>query len=331
MFNINLAIKFGGNEIVVYRKGLGIIAKEPAYLAVVENGKSLKVKAIGRKAEKLFLSKSSQVSVYRPIVNGEVVNEKMAVLLLGEILNNVITDKFTLSHLYALVAVPCALNHRQLKLIEKVLNQAGVNKVEFVQNAVCVQTNMELDSHSHIMVVDIGKNITDISVLNSYNFSFGRVYHIGGEDMDKNISTYIADNYNLRVDLRTCENIKNEIASFYERDLNKIEYIGLDENNKYVQQEIVANEVRIAIHNVYDAIFKFIGEVMNKLPQDVSKDVFNVGVVFVGGASEIPGLYEYAKKHLDLPIIVPECPADAVIIGAGKLLSKNKEFLKIKI
>ena len=39
MFNIDLAIKFGSNEIIIYRKGIGIIAKEPAFLAVIENGK----------------------------------------------------------------------------------------------------------------------------------------------------------------------------------------------------------------------------------------------------------------------------------------------------
>ena len=54
MFNVDLAIKFGSNEIIVFRKGLGIIAKEPAFLAVEEKGKSIKVKATGKNAEKLL-------------------------------------------------------------------------------------------------------------------------------------------------------------------------------------------------------------------------------------------------------------------------------------
>ena len=75
MFNIDLAIKFGSNQIIIYRKGLGIIAKEPAFLAVVENGKKFKVKATGKQAEKMFLSKSSNVTIYQPIKNSEIVNE----------------------------------------------------------------------------------------------------------------------------------------------------------------------------------------------------------------------------------------------------------------
>ena len=331
MFNIDLAIKFGSNEIIIYRKGIGIIAKEPAFLAVIENGKKFTIKAIGKQAEKLFLSKSSNVTVYQPIKNSEIVNEKMAVVLISEILKNIIQDKFLLTNLTALVAVPCALNERQLITLKRVLHESGVNKLTFVQNSVCVRANLDLDPHSHIMVVDIGKYITDISVLNEFNFDFGRMYFIGGQDMDKSITTFIADNHGLEVSDLTSEAVKNEVASLYNRDLYKTEYIGIDENNKFVRQEISANEVRLAIVNVYDEIFKLIDDVLHRLPKEVSADVYNNGVVFVGGASSISGLYEYAKKKIDLPIIVPDEPMDSVILGAGKLLNSNKEFLKINI
>ena len=331
MFNIDLAIKFGSNQIIIYRKGLGIIAKEPAFLAVVENGKKFKVKATGKQAEKMFLSKSSNVTIYQPIKNSEIVNEEMAVVLISEILKNIIRDKFLLTNLSALVAVPCALNERQLKLLKKVLHESGINKVTFVQNSVCVRTNMDIDPHSYIMVVDIGKYITDISVLNEYNFNFGRMYFIGGQDMDKSITTFIADNHGLEVSDLTSEAAKNEVASLYNRDLYKTEYIGIDENNKFVRNNISANEVRLAIVNIYDEIFKLIEDVMQRLPKEISADVYNNGVVFVGGASSIPGLYEYAKKKLDLPITVPDEPMDSVILGAGKLLNSGKEFLKINI
>ena len=331
MFNVDLAIKFGSNEIVIFRKGFGIVAKEPAFLAVEENGKNLKVKAIGKEAEKLFHTKSSTVTVYQPIENSEVVNAKMATILLGEILNKVITDKFLLTRLSALVAVPCALNETQLLLLKQVLQESGVNKVTFVQNSVCARQNLEVDSHSHIMVVDIGKYITDISVLSDFNFDFGRMYFIGGDNMDKSITTFIQDNHGLEVSNLTSEAIKNEVASLYDRDLYKTEYIGIDENNKFVKNEITASEVRVAIINVYDKIFELINEVLKGLSKEVLTEIYTNGIMFVGGASSIAGFYEYAKKKLDMPIIVPDDTTDAVIIGASKLLSSDKEFLKIEL
>lgn len=330
MFNIDLAIKFGSNEIIIYRKGFGIVAKEPAYLAVEENGKNIKVKAIGKKAEKLFLTGSGNVTIYQPIEKSEIVNEKMASILIHGILNEVIQDKFLLTKLNALVAVPCALNVKQLKLLKKILHESGVTKVTFVQNAVCARQNLELDTHSRIMVVDIGKYITDISVLNDFNFDFGRMYFLGGIDMDTSITTFIQDNHNLEVSDLTSEAAKNEIASLYERDLYKAEYIGINSNNKFVKNNITANEIRVAVVNSYDIIFNLITEILKDLPKEIVADIYLNGIYFVGGASSISGLYEYAKKKLDMPIIVADEPKDAVILGAGKLLGKGKDFIKIE-
>lgn len=331
MFKVELAIKFGSNEIVVFRKGFGVIAKEPAYLAVVENGKNIKVKATGKEAEKLFHAKSSNVTVYQPIQNSEIVNEKMATILLSQILKDVVSDKFLLTGINVLVAVPCALNEQQLMLIKKVLHSAGASKISFVQNGVCARANLNIDSHSRIMVVDIGKYITDISVMNNYNFDFGRIYFIGGENMDSSLTSFIQDNYNLEVSDMTSEHIKNEIGSLYDRDMYRTEYIGIDENNKFQKRDITANEVKVAILNVYDKIFDLIKNVISNLPIEIVADIYNNGIMFVGGASKIAGLYEYAKKKLDLPIIVPEDPEDSVILGAGKILNSGNEFLKINI
>lgn len=328
--NINLAIKFGSNEITIFRQQYGIVAKEPAYLAVVEDGKKIKVKATGTEAEKLFHSKSSNVTVYQPIENSAVVNEKMAVVLLSNIIERIIPDRMLITSVSALVSVPCALDFQQLNVIRKVLHESGVNKVRFVQNGVSARANLNLDPYGHIMVVDIGKYITDISVLNDFDFNIGRMYYIGGIDMDRSITTFIADNHGLEVSDMTSEAVKNEIASLYDRDLCTEEYIGINDQDKFVKHTITASEIRVAVVNTYDKIFDLILDVLKLLPKEISKEIYVNGIMFVGGASKISGLYEYAKKKLDLPIIVPDDSEDSVILGAGKLLSK-KDFITIKL
>ena len=330
MFKIDLAIKFGSNEIIVYRKTYGIVTKVPAYLAIKRDGKRVKVQAIGKNAEILLRASSQNVEVLNPIVNSEIVDEKMAVLLMSEILKDVIQDRFLLTKLRALVAVPSGMKEEQLIKIKRVLLEAGINNISFVINSVGARNMLDVDSQAHIMVVDIGKYLTDISILNEYNFTFGRTYFFGGVNMDKSITTFISDNHGLKVNDRTSEMVKNEIASLYERDLNKIEYSGFD-NDKLVKHEITANEIRVAIVGLYDKIFEFIEDILKQVSKEVLHDIYNFGIMFVGGASSIPGLYEYAKKKLDLPIIVPDDPSDCVINGVGKLMSSDKEFLKINV
>ena len=82
---------------------------------------------------------------------------------------------------------------------------------------------------------------------------------------------------------------------------------------------------------VYDAIFERVNDVLKSLPAEVANDVYNTAIVFVGGGSKIAGLYEYAKSKIDFPIIVADEPADAVVLGLGKLLAGDKDFLKITL
>jgi len=330
MFNVNLAIKFGGSEISVYHKGVGIVAKEPAYLAVKENGKKIKVQASGKRAEELFHSNDSDVTIYQPIKNGCVENEKMAILLFSEIIKNSVSERFAFQTISALVAVPCGMNEDQLKTLKYVLQESGINKITFVTNAVCARAGLDIDKSSNILVVDIGKEITDISIANGHGMTFGRMYFIGGKTMDDCITTFIQDNHNLEVSNLTSEAVKNEIASLYERDLYSTEYIGIDSNNRFAKHIITANEVRVATQNIYDSIFKLIEDVINVQPKEKMAELYNNGVVFVGGGSKIAGLYEFAKKKLNMPIIVPENPEDCVLLGAGKLLNV-KDFEKIEL
>lgn len=330
MFNIDLAIKFGSCEISIYKKGLGIIAKEPAFVAVSEIGGKKKVKAKGKNAEKLFHS-SGDITIYQPIENSEIIDDKVAKLLFEEILKNAKTDKFSLTGIKALVAVPCGLTEKELLVIKRVLQESGLSHVQFVQNGVAAREILDLDPTSRIMVVDIGKTVTDISVMNEFSFDFGRSYYIGGADMDKSITTFIMDNHDLEVSDLSSEAIKNEVASLYEKDSYKTTYVGIDENDKFAKKDITANEVRLAITNVYDKILKVVQDCLKSLPKDILQDVYQNGIMFVGGGSCASGLYEYAKKKLDMPIIVPNDPMDAVLLGAGKLLSKKNNHLKINL
>lgn len=330
---IDLAIKFGSHEIIIYRKGVGIIAKEPAYLAVTPIGRRMKVKAVGVEAEKLHTLKLNNTLVYQPIVNSEIVDVKLATILIRKILENKIIDKFNVNKISALIAVPCGLSIDQLSKLKRVLLSSGINKVNFVTNAICVREYDEtLDAYSNACVVDIGKYTTDISILSKLAFVKGRDYFIGGANMDEALKTYVQDNFDLEITDKTAEHIKCKIASLYANDMYSTTFEGINEEKTFEKQNITANEVRVAILSVYDKICDLILEYIKDLPKELSAEVFANGVIFSGGSANIPGLYEYATKKLDMPVIALDNPVDAVVLGCAKLLDKPiKSIIKIEL
>ena len=330
---IDLAIKFGSHEIIIYRKGQGIIAKEPAFLAVTPHGKRLTVKAVGKEAEKLQLSSGSNILVHQPIKNSIVADIKLATTLIRKILEKNIIDKFAIHKINALVAVPCALGYVNLVNLKTVLMGAGINRVTFVQNGVCLREYDEtLDPYANCLTVDIGKYTTDVSVLNKFAFSYGRNYQIGGVDMDTSLQTYILDNFELEVNQTLAERIKNKVASLYQNDSYTTSFQGIAEDKTYVEKQISANEVRVAIIGVYNKIFDLILDYVKSLPKAICAEVMKNGIMFSGGSSKIQGLQEYASKKLSLPIIEIDNPVDAVILGCAKLLDKPlKSIVKINL
>lgn len=317
---IELAIKFGSNEIIVYRKGLGIVARKSSYVATLKsNGK---IYAYGDEAKHLCEAKSSQYDLHEPVQGINIVDMKLAKALLNNIIDDAVFENGIIS---AIVAVPCALTEKKLLELKMLLRSLGIFSITFVQNAVCVRSNLkDIDDVAEAMVVDIGKFLTDISVLTKYEFIMGRNYLIGGAEMDNALATYIQDNFNVTISLEQAQNIKNDIASMYHNDMYTCTFSAIDENNHYKDVTIRANEARVAIIGVYEKIFDLIEEVLELLPSDVFAEVRKNGIVFTGGVSSIQGLTEYATKRFSMPVRVMENPKDAVILGAGKLLSLNK-------
>ncbi len=324
---IELALKFGSNEIILYRKGMGIVVRKPSYVATARsNGK---ICAYGAEAKRLYELKGGQYELNEPIKGVEIVNPKLATALLDNIFKeaSIVGGGITV-----IVAVPCALGEKKLLELKQVLHNIGINKVTFVQNAVCVRNNLNLKENLPVMVVDMGKYLIDLSVLTKYEFIKGRNYLIGGNLMDEALMTYIQDNYEVQIDLESAENIKNEIASMYSNDMYTTTFKGINANDEYKEVTMRANEARVAIIGVYDKIFDLIDEFLEELPSEILAQVRENGVVFTGGVSSIEGLVEYVSKRLNMPLSVVDNPKDAVILGAGKLLSLNKgEYPYIKL
>lgn len=322
MGKIELSIKFGSGEIIVYRKGFGIVARDSSYVATGKS-RSSKIYAYGNEAKQLCSLKTDKYKLHQPIQGINIIDASLAQSLIKNIIDKAIFESGTIS---AIVAVPCALTEKKLLELKVLLHNAGIGKITFVASSVGVRVGMpDIDQNAEVMIVDMGKYMIDISVLTRYKFNMGRNYLIGGIDMDNALVTYIEDNYEVQISTEQAESVKDEVVSLYDNDMYTTTFEAIDKNNEYKSLTIRANEARVAIIGVYEKIFDLIEEVIEALPNQTVAQVRKNGIVFVGGVSAINGLTEYASKRLNMPVQVMDNPKDAVILGVGKLLSLNKE------
>ena len=178
------------------------------------------------------------------------------------------------------------------------------------------------------MIFNIGGANTDIAVINMNSIIKGATLGLGGRAVDVAIANTIAYNQGIVVGLATSEKLKSEVGSLYPNDTLKMEVTGVDIENKVPRSYIISsNDLVVGLEPFFDEILRSIDVTITSLPPEISSDIMNNGVLFVGGMSKIAGLDQYLKTRFKYPFKIIEDGENVSILGAGKLLD-DPELLK---
>ena len=141
-----------------------------------------------------------------------------------------------------------------------------------------------------VVLIDIGAGTTSMAV-----FEEGQLIHLaifpGGSS---NISNDIA--IALKTEIDIAKKIKEEFGKLIFSKTNRKEKLKLDSGEVFVfSTKDFSKAARARIEQIFDHIKKELKKISKygKLP---------AGVVLTGGGSKIPGLVDYAKKELSLPV-----------------------------
>ena len=321
MATIEIAIDLGSSNTVIYKKGSGIVLREPTIIALQSTQKNnYKVLAVGYEAKKLQGKTGEDVTIVSPVVEGVIKNTELATEMLKHFLSKITKgfDKFK-----ALVVVPCGITDDEIKDFQKVMFSSGISRVSFVPSLVCmaVGNNYAQNNHSQL-VVNIGGGKTEVGALINSSVLSGCTISYGGRAIDNDIISFIEKTHNLKISAVTAEKIKNEIASLYETDKSNMEIAGADiMSNRFVSDVVTAKEIRPVVADGLGKIVATILAVVGECAPDVIADIHNKGVYLCGGVSAISGIESFISKILEVPVMLCEQPENLVILGAGKLLN----------
>ena len=76
-----------------------------------------------------------------------------------------------------------------------------------------VGLGLDVNEPTGIMVVDIGADTTEISVISLGGLVLSDLLHFGGNKIDESIITYVKRNYNLVIGQKTAQSMKERLGS----------------------------------------------------------------------------------------------------------------------
>ena len=252
----------------------------------------------------------------------------------------------------AVITVPAYFNDSQRQATKDAGKIAGLEVLRIINEptAAALAYGMERKGSGTIAVYDLGGGTFDISVLEIGDGVFevkstnGDTF-LGGEDFDKNIIDYLADEFKKEqgIDLRNdrlalqrlkeaAEKAKIELSSSMQTDVN-LPFITADQHGpKHLNIKLTRAKLEALVE---DLIQRTIGPCRNALKDAGLKASEIDEVILVGGMTRMPKVIEAVKQFFGKEPNRSVNPDEVVAIGAaiqaGVLKGEVKDVLLLDV
>ncbi len=252
----------------------------------------------------------------------------------------------------AVITVPAYFDDAQRQATKQAGEIAGLEVMRIINEPTAAAMAYGLDKkHSHtIAVYDLGGGTFDISILELGEGVFqvkatNGDTHLGGDDFDKVILDYIADEFKKEngIDLRkdpqalqrirdAAEKAKIELSSSTETEVN-LPFISVKDNQPlHLVMKISRAKLESLVGNLIEKSFVPVKACLKDAKIKVS-DVEEV--VLVGGMTRMPKVYEEVKKFFGKEPNRSVNPDEVVAIGAaiqgGVLTGETKDVVLLDV
>jgi rod shape-determining protein MreB len=322
-FAPEIGIDLGTANIIVYRRGKGIVLSEPTVVAMsVNNGRVL---AVGLEARDMLGRTPGNIVAIRPLKDGVIADYTTTLKMLEYIIAKTCGTKFPFKlRPTILLCVPSGVTNVERRAVLQAARQAGAGAAMTIEEpmAAAIGAGLPISAPGGNMVVDIGGGTSDIAVISLGGIVLSHSLRVGGNKMDEAIIRHIRNAYNLMIGDPTAEEIKIRIGSAYplEQEL-RMEIRGRDLVAGLPKSvEITSEEIREALSEPVRQIAEKLCSVLEETPPELASDVIERGITLTGGGALLRGLDRLLADITDIPCRVADNALNCVAIGTGRAL-----------
>lgn len=318
-------IDFGTSTIKIYQKNDGIILDEKNMIAVANRKQVI---AAGNEAFEMYEKAPANIRVTYPVKNGVIADIANMLDLLNYMIHKIAKSK-KLSAAAVIVATPSDITEVEKRAFFDLVASSNVKtkNIKIVEKPIADAVGIGLDvtNAKGVMVVDIGADTTEVSIMSLGGIVISKLIPVGGNRLDESIKTYVKKNYNLIIGDKTAENIKKELACALPVE---------DQSIKAYGRNVVTglpSEVEINSSYVYESITEYlytiidaIRIILERTPPEISSDIIDSGIYVTGGSASISGLDILIAKETGLRVNICKDATDTVVNGLGRIIEDKK-------
>ncbi|MCR5747878.1 MAG: rod shape-determining protein [Lachnospiraceae bacterium] len=327
MSNLAFGIDLGTGNIKIYFSGTDSIINEKNMVAITKKDNLF---AYGDAAFDMFEKAPQNIKVSHPLVNGVIADIGHMTLVLREFVNELTEGRGSGADYY--ISVPTDVTEVEKRAFYDLIKDAGLKprKILMTEKSLADGLGMGIDvkTSQGVLVVDVGYETTEISLLSLGGIVLSKLIKIGGRKFDDAIRSIIRKEFGLVIGEKTAEQVKislstiekaGEPAVVFGRDL----VTGLP-----VERAVPTDLIDNTISETASTIIDNVKLILERTPPELSADIYKHGIYLTGGTASLTHLDELIVKGTALKVNRSEGPQECVALGLARII-KDANFRSV--
>ena len=331
-----IGIDLGTSNTTIYLKDRGIVLRAPSVVCIERA--THEVIASGKGAKRMLGKTPANIKALRPLKDGVITDLEVTSLMLRDFFTRLdMTSLFNRPS--ALVCIPYGVTEVERRAVEDATFEAGAKNVGLIDEpiAAAVGAGIKVSKARGAMLIDLGGGVSETAVISLGGVVQSGSLRIAGDEMDQAIITFLKQNRSILIGEVTAERLKKQLGTAIAGiDRGSMEVCGRDLRTGLAKTAVVTtDEIREALREPLSEILTMVKSTLEETPPELAADIFDFGIVMVGGGALLPGIDQAIQKRTGVRVTIAKRPMDCVCAGLGKMLQSTggdfSEFVRYKI
>lgn len=322
MANNTFGIDLGTNNIKIYSRSEDQILVEKNMIAI-ENKNTLF--AYGNSAFEMYEKAPANIHISYPLCNGVIADIKNMETIVRYFVSDLMKGNIRPADYF--IAVPTDVTEVEKRAFYDLIRDAGVKarRIMVVEKAIADGLGMDIDvkNSQGVLVVNVGYDTTEISILSLGGIVLSRLIKVGGLKFDDAIKNAVRREFSLIIGGKTAENVKVMLKDLEKEEKGAVVYGRDIVTGLPVEREIPTDLVEESLREHFNTIIDNIKVILERTPPELAADIYRHGIYLTGGASQVSHLSERIAAGTGLKVNISENPLESVVLGLSKIIKDD--------
>ena len=322
MGNNVYGIDLGTCNIKIYSKNDDGIMIEKNMIAI-ENKKN--IFAYGDSAYEMYEKAPANIQISYPLNNGVIADIRDMQVLIKYFVTDIMKGKVVPADYY--VAVPTDVTEVEKRAFYDLVKNANLKakNVYVVEKAVADGLGLDINvkTSNGALVVNVGFDTTEISILSLGGIVLSRLIKTGGRKFDEAIKATVRNEFNLIIGSKSAEQIKMQLKELEEKGEDAVVFGRDIVTGLPMQKKIPVAMINECLVSHFSTIIDQVKLILERTPPELGADIFRNGIYLTGGASQVAHLADRLSNETGLKVQQMDNPVTSVAAGLAKVIKED--------